>query len=47
MRLIMCKLHFKFDISHVNTEVDWVRDSKFYLLWSKPPLMVRITERTD
>ncbi|GAB1312409.1 Averantin hydroxylase (Fragment) [Madurella fahalii] len=47
LRLIMAKLHFKFDLEAADTELDWVAKTKFRLLWDKPALMVRLRERSE
>ncbi|KAK3315818.1 benzoate 4-monooxygenase cytochrome P450 [Apodospora peruviana] len=47
MRLIMAKLHFKYDLTAMDHTLDWVKDSKLRLLWSKPPLMTIVKERPD
>ncbi|KAH7322518.1 putative cytochrome P450 [Stachybotrys elegans] len=43
MRTTLAKLHYRYDMELVNTEVDWLRDSQMHLLWKKPDLFVRIT----
>ncbi|KAK5658484.1 hypothetical protein OQA88_1873 [Cercophora sp. LCS_1] len=46
LRLIMAKLHYKFDMEAVEKDLDWIDKAKFRLLWAKPPLVVKLTERT-
>ncbi|EWZ49110.1 hypothetical protein FOZG_00079 [Fusarium oxysporum Fo47] len=41
MRIIIAKMVYHFDWELVNNEVDLFRDSKLYLLWKKPRLLVR------
>lgn len=43
LQTTLAKLHFKFDLTLLNTELDWHRDSEMHLLWKKPPLMIRIS----
>lgn len=43
LQVTLAKLHFKFDLTLLNTEMDWHRDSKMHLLWKKPPLMIQIS----
>lgn len=45
MRLIMAKMHFRFDLEAVNKSLDWTRESKFHMLWGKPALKVYVRER--
>ena len=46
LRLVLAKLHFTFEAELVNNDVDLERDSKMFILWNKPPINVRFTERT-
>lgn len=41
----LAKIFYKYDVELMNTEVDWQRDSEMHLLWRKPQLMARISER--
>ena len=41
----LAKMMYKYDVELMNTEVDWQRDSEMHLLWRKPQLMVRISDR--
>ena len=45
VRLILAKLHFKFDVEAVDKEMDWVAKTKYRLLWKKPELWMRLKER--
>ncbi|KAK3343689.1 benzoate 4-monooxygenase cytochrome P450 [Lasiosphaeria hispida] len=45
IRLIMAKLHYKYDIEAVDKNFDWVGNAVFRLLWDKPALMVTVRER--
>ncbi|KAI4730515.1 putative P450 monooxygenase [Aureobasidium sp. EXF-10728] len=45
--LAMCKLHYKYDLELVNTELDWFRDSKMHIVWHKPAMMVRVKPRSS
>ena len=42
MRIILATLVFSFDLELISKDVDWVRDTKIYFLWTKPNLMVRV-----
>ena len=44
-RLILAKLHFKFDVEAADKNLDWVGKARFRLLWDKPELWVRLNER--
>ncbi|KAJ5334645.1 isotrichodermin C-15 hydroxylase [Penicillium brevicompactum] len=44
MRLILTRIIFNFNLELTEPEVDW-RDQKCYTLWTKKPLMVKISER--
>lgn len=45
-RLILTKLHFKFDVEAVDKNLDWVAKTRFRLLWDKPDLWMRLKERS-
>ncbi|KEQ98174.1 hypothetical protein AUEXF2481DRAFT_2148 [Aureobasidium subglaciale EXF-2481] len=45
MNTILSKLHWKFDLELLNTDVDWQRDSRMYTLWKKPELRVKVMPR--
>ncbi|KAK1754366.1 cytochrome P450 [Echria macrotheca] len=45
MRLIMAKMHYRFDVEAVDEELDWIKATVFRLLWDKPALMARLRER--
>ncbi|KAH0277818.1 benzoate 4-monooxygenase cytochrome P450, partial [Aureobasidium melanogenum] len=47
LNLTMCKLHYKYDLELVNTNLDWHRDSKMHIVWHKPATMVRVRARSD
>jgi len=42
MRLILAKVLFNFDLDLVDKTHDWMKDQKFYTLWEKPSLMVKL-----
>ncbi|OQD88916.1 hypothetical protein PENANT_c003G00194 [Penicillium antarcticum] len=44
IRLILCKLLFNFDITLSPVSINWP-DQKVYLVWEKPALMVKLTDR--
>lgn len=41
MSLTIAKMFWKYDLELVNTDLDWNRSSKIYLLWVRPDLIVR------
>ncbi|KAI1267667.1 cytochrome P450 [Xylariaceae sp. FL1019] len=45
LSLILSKTLWVYDLELLNTEVDWLRDSKMAMLWKKPKLMIRTTPR--
>lgn len=45
LRLVLAKMHWSFDLGLVNEDVDLERDSRMYILWNKPPVRVRFSER--
>ena len=45
MRTTLAKLHYKYDLELLSTDVDWLRDSKMHTLWEKPALTVKVTAR--
>ena len=45
--MTLAKLHFLYDLELIDRNIDWQRDSRMYLLWKKPPLMVVIHRRGD
>jgi hypothetical protein len=45
MRLIMAKMHFCFDLTPVDKNLDWVNESKLYTLWWKPALNTLLEPR--
>ncbi|KAH0357426.1 benzoate 4-monooxygenase cytochrome P450, partial [Aureobasidium melanogenum] len=47
LSLTMCKLHYKYDLELVNTDLDWHKDSKMHIVWHKPEMMVRVKPRSD
>ena len=44
---VLAKLHWKYDLTLLNPEMDWQRDSKMHTLWKKPELMVKVSPRLD
>lgn len=45
LSLLLSKILWVYDIELLNTDVDWLRDSKMAMLWKKPKLMVKTTPR--
>lgn len=41
MRIIIAKMVYHFDWELVNTDVDFFKEAKLFLLWKKPAVMVR------
>ncbi|KAI1380476.1 benzoate 4-monooxygenase cytochrome P450 [Hypoxylon crocopeplum] len=46
MNTTLSKLHFKYDLELLSTELDWHRDSRMHTLWHKPEMMVRVHARS-
>ncbi len=44
MRTTLVKLHFTYDLELLNTDVDWLNDSKMHTLWKKPGLNIKAVE---
>ena len=44
MRLILANLLFHFDIEICPESANWI-DQNVYIIWEKPSLMVRLTDR--
>lgn len=47
MRIVLAKLVFTFDWELADPEIDLITQSKLYILWSRPDLMVRFYDRSD
>jgi hypothetical protein len=45
MRVILAKMLWAFDMELKDEKLDWLRDSKWSLLWWKPALHVNFTRR--
>ncbi|KAK1689331.1 cytochrome P450 [Colletotrichum godetiae] len=45
INLILAKMLWKYNLELVNKEVDWEQESQLHVMWWKPALMVRFTER--
>jgi hypothetical protein len=45
LSLLLSKILWVYNIELMNTEVDWLRDSKIAMLWKKPKLMIKTTRR--
>jgi hypothetical protein len=45
LRLVLAKVHFMFDCELVNKDVDLERESRNYILWQKPNILVRFVSR--
>lgn len=46
LNLILAKMIWKYDLELVNKDLDWEGQSHMHVMWWKPKLMVRFTERT-
>ncbi|KAI1491664.1 cytochrome P450 [Biscogniauxia mediterranea] len=44
-RIILAKVVHAFDLELVSKDLDWWRDVRFYMLWKKPRMMVRLHPR--
>ncbi|KAI6093965.1 cytochrome P450 [Hypoxylon rubiginosum] len=42
MRIMFGKLCWKFDWELVNKDINWDRDLRLYMIWRKPPVVVRL-----
>ena len=40
MSFCLAKLLFRYDMTLVNTDMDWEASSKAYIMWQKAPIMV-------
>jgi hypothetical protein len=47
LRTLLAKIHFKFDLELVNSDLDWHRDARMHTLWDLPMLVVRLKPRGD
>ncbi|KAI5921541.1 cytochrome P450 [Camillea tinctor] len=45
IRVTLAKMVYAFDMELVNKDLDWWRDVRFYILWTKPKMMVRFHPR--
>jgi cytochrome P450 len=45
MRIILAKMVFEFDWELVNKDLDFLKETRLYLLWKKPAVVVRFHER--
>jgi cytochrome P450 len=45
LSLLLSKILWVYDIELLNTEVDWLRDSRMAMLWKKPKLMIKTIRR--
>lgn len=43
MRLILACLLYNFDLELMPGQEDWIKNQECYVLWEKPPLMVKLT----
>ena len=46
LRVIIARIIWNFDFELVNKEMDWFRDSRVFIMWDKPDLMLKICPRT-
>lgn len=42
MRTTLAKLHYKYDLELLNTDVEWFQDCGMHTLWQKPALYVKV-----
>lgn len=47
MAIVLAKMLWRFDIFISKSEVDWERECRLYVMWSKPQLWVRFLERSS
>lgn len=45
MNVTVSRLVFRYEFEMLNKDVDWHRDSEMHLLWKKPEILVKFTER--
>lgn len=45
LNTVLAKLHWKFDLTLLNQDLDWQRDSRMHTLWKKPELRVSVRPR--
>lgn len=45
VRSVLCRMLFNFDMELQPESEEWTTKQKFHILWEKPPLMVKLTER--
>ena len=46
LRTVLAKMHFTCDLTLLDEDLDWHRDSKMQTLWQRPPLNVKVEKRT-
>lgn len=44
LRVVLAKIHFKYDIELLDPSLDWYKEVEMNVLWRKPALNVKITE---
>ena len=44
---MMAKIIWTFDFKVMDDKLDWLADSRCYMLWDKPRLPVQFTKRPD
>ena len=47
MNLILTKMLFRYDLELVDENLDWLAQSKVHVMWWKPELWIRFTERVE
>lgn len=47
LRCMMAKIIWTFDFRVMDDKLDWLRDSRCYMLWDKPKIPVQFTRRPD
>ena len=47
MKLILARCIFNFDFTLADGNGDWVKRQNTYMLWEKPPLSLKVKERSD
>lgn len=44
LNLVLSKMLWKYNLELINSQLDWEKDSRLYVMWCKPELMVRFSE---
>jgi hypothetical protein len=43
MRLILARIIFEFDLTLADESKDWLKRSRPFTVWEKPPLMIHLS----